>query len=57
MPTGGEALDALWEDLARAIAAGHAEHARQLMTAHFQAQHDYYREHWPARLHELVEWR
>jgi DNA-binding FadR family transcriptional regulator len=43
--------------LARAIAAGHAEKARRLMTSHFQAQHDYYRHHWPARLGELIEWR
>jgi DNA-binding FadR family transcriptional regulator len=43
--------------IAKAIAAGQAEKARRLMSAHFQAQHDYYREHWPARLVELIEWR
>lgn len=43
--------------MARAIAAGHTEKARRLMTAHFQVQHDYYRQHWPARLGELIEWR
>jgi DNA-binding FadR family transcriptional regulator len=44
-------------ELARAIAAGHADKARRLMAAHFEAQHDYYRRHWPARLQELIEWR
>jgi DNA-binding FadR family transcriptional regulator len=43
--------------LARAIARGHADKAAKLMAAHFQAQHDYYRTNWPARLHELIEWR
>jgi len=43
--------------IARAIAAGHAGKARQLMSEHFQLQHDYYRKHWPARLNELIEWR
>jgi len=43
--------------LARAIAAGHAERARKLMAAHFEAQHSYYREHWPTRLADLIEWR
>jgi DNA-binding FadR family transcriptional regulator len=43
--------------IAKAIAAGQTEKARRLMSAHFQAQHDYYREHWPARLVELIEWR
>jgi len=43
--------------LARAIARGHADRAARLMAAHFQAQHDYYRAHWPSRLDELIEWR
>jgi DNA-binding FadR family transcriptional regulator len=43
--------------MARAIAAGHASKARQLMAEHFQLQHDYFRAHWPARLSELIEWR
>jgi len=43
--------------IARAIAAGQAEKARRLMAAHFEAQHDFYRESWPARLGELIEWR
>jgi GntR family transcriptional regulator, transcriptional repressor for pyruvate dehydrogenase complex len=43
--------------LARAIARGHADKAARLMAAHFQAQHDYYRTHWPSRLQELIEWR
>jgi len=43
--------------LARAIAAGRGERAARLMGAHFQAQYDYYRTHWPTRLHELIEWR
>ncbi len=43
--------------IARAIAAGHADKARRLTAEHFQAQHDYYRVHWPARLNELIEWR
>ena len=43
--------------LAKAIAAGHVDRARRGMAEHFQAQHDYYRERWPARLAELIEWR
>jgi DNA-binding FadR family transcriptional regulator len=43
--------------IARAVAAGQPEKARKLVAAHFQAQHDFYREHWPARLLELIEWR
>lgn len=43
--------------LARAISAGQADHAGKLMAAHFAAQHAYYRERWPSRLDELVEWR
>jgi GntR family transcriptional repressor for pyruvate dehydrogenase complex len=43
--------------IAHAIAAGQAEKARRLMAAHFQAQLDYYKEHWPVRLLELIEWR
>jgi DNA-binding FadR family transcriptional regulator len=43
--------------LARAIAAGHSEKARRMMANHFQTQHDYYRQHWPAKLEELIEWR
>ena len=43
--------------LARAIAAGHKEKARRLMALHFKGQHDYYRERWPRRLTDLVEWR
>jgi GntR family transcriptional repressor for pyruvate dehydrogenase complex len=42
-------------ELARAIAAGRASKARRLMAAHFEAQHDFYRRHWPARLDELIE--
>src|SRR4029079_19098232 len=43
--------------LARAISAGQAAKAGRLMAAHFGAQHDYYRTHWPSRLRELIEWR
>jgi GntR family transcriptional repressor for pyruvate dehydrogenase complex len=43
--------------LARTISAGQADKAARLMAEHFQAQHDYYAEHWPARLSELIEWR
>ena len=43
--------------LARTISAGQADKAARLMAEHFQAQHDYYAEHWPARLGELIEWR
>jgi DNA-binding FadR family transcriptional regulator len=43
--------------LARAISAGHGEKAARMMADHFQSQHDYYTEHWPARLAELIEWR
>jgi GntR family transcriptional repressor for pyruvate dehydrogenase complex len=42
-------------DLAAAIAAGRAEEAGLLMAEHFDAQHDYYRHHWPSRLDELIE--
>jgi DNA-binding FadR family transcriptional regulator len=45
------------KELARAIAAGHASKAYRLMAAHFKKQHDYYRERWPARLDEFIEWR
>jgi GntR family transcriptional regulator, transcriptional repressor for pyruvate dehydrogenase complex len=43
--------------LARTIAAGRADKAAALMAEHFQAQLDYYVEHWPARLDDLIEWR
>lgn len=43
--------------LARTIGAGQADKAARLMAEHFQAQHDYYAEHWPTRLGELIEWR
>ena len=43
--------------LARVIAGGQVDEARRLMAEHFEAQHDYYRQHWPERLHELIEWR
>jgi DNA-binding FadR family transcriptional regulator len=43
--------------LARAIAAGHTEKAHRLMAAHYEEQRDYFREHWPARLANLIEWR
>ena len=43
--------------LARTIGAGQADKAAKLMAEHFQAQHDYYAEHWPTRLAELIEWR
>jgi DNA-binding FadR family transcriptional regulator len=55
-----ELRHAILEDhaaLARTIASGQSEKARQAMAEHFQAQHDYYREHWPSRLAELIEWR
>jgi GntR family transcriptional regulator, transcriptional repressor for pyruvate dehydrogenase complex len=41
--------------LAAAIAGGRAEEARLLMAEHFEAQHHYYRNHWPSRLDELIE--
>ena len=44
-------------DLARVIAAGHADKARRLMASHFGVQHIYYRTHWPERLQELIAWR
>jgi len=43
--------------LARTIADGQADEAAQLMGEHFQAQLDYYVEHWPTRLDDLIEWR
>ena len=45
------------KELARAIAAGHASKAHRLMAAHFKSQHDYYRQRWPARFDEFIEWR
>jgi DNA-binding FadR family transcriptional regulator len=44
-------------EIARAISAGHGTKAARLTAAHFRAQHDYYRERWPARFDELIEWR
>ena len=44
-------------ELARAISAGHGMKAYRLMADHFRAQHDYYRDRWPARFDELIEWR
>jgi GntR family transcriptional repressor for pyruvate dehydrogenase complex len=44
-------------DLARAIAGGRVNDARRLMATHFEAQHEYYRQRWPSRLAELIEWR
>lgn len=44
-------------ELARVIADGDEMDARRLMAAHFEAQHDYYRKNWPARLTDLIEWR
>jgi GntR family transcriptional regulator, transcriptional repressor for pyruvate dehydrogenase complex len=43
--------------LARAIAGGQADVAGRLMAEHFRNQHAYYRQHWPTRLRELIEWR
>jgi DNA-binding FadR family transcriptional regulator len=43
--------------IARAVANGHAARAHQLMTAHFEVQHDFYRRTIPARLGQLIEWR
>lgn len=45
------------KELARAISAGHASKAGRLTAAHFQRQHEYYRERWPARFDEFIEWR
>jgi DNA-binding FadR family transcriptional regulator len=44
-------------ELATAIVAGRAPKAARLMATHFDSQHDFYRERWPARLDELIEWR
>jgi DNA-binding FadR family transcriptional regulator len=44
-------------EIARAISAGHGTKAARLTAAHFRAQHEYYRERWPARFDELIEWR
>jgi GntR family transcriptional repressor for pyruvate dehydrogenase complex len=44
-------------ELARVIASGDADEAGRLMATHFETQHNYYREHWPARLEALIEWR
>lgn len=44
-------------ELAEVIIEGDAVRAQTLMAAHFGAQHAYYREHWPYRLKELIEWR
>ena len=44
-------------ELARAISAGHGSKAARLTADHFKKQHDYYRERWPARFDEFIEWR
>ena len=44
-------------ELARAIAGGYAAKSQLVMAPDSRAQHDYYRERWPARLDELIEWR
>lgn len=44
-------------ELAREIAAGHPAKAARMMREHFKRQHDFYREHWPARFDEFIEWR
>jgi GntR family transcriptional regulator, transcriptional repressor for pyruvate dehydrogenase complex len=43
--------------IARAISAGRASRAHRLTLDHFAAQHEWYRDHWPARFEELIEWR
>jgi GntR family transcriptional repressor for pyruvate dehydrogenase complex len=52
-----ESILAEHKELARAIAAGYASKAARLTAAHFRSQHDYYRERWPARFDEFIEWR
>jgi DNA-binding FadR family transcriptional regulator len=44
-------------ELASVIIQGDETKARELMGAHFEVQHDYYRTNWPTRLGELIEWR
>ena len=44
-------------ELARVIASGDVGESQRMMAVHFEAQHEYYRVHWPARLDELIEWR
>ncbi len=43
--------------IAGAISAGHGSKAYRLTLDHFATQHEWYRDHWPARLDELIEWR
>lgn len=43
--------------IARAISAGRESRAHRLTLEHFAAQHEYYKNHWPARFDELIEWR
>lgn len=43
--------------IARAIGAGHGAKAARMTREHFGLQHEYYRERWPARFDELIEWR
>jgi DNA-binding FadR family transcriptional regulator len=43
--------------IASAIAEGDGAAAHQLTRDHFEAQHDYYRRTFPARLAQLIEWR
>ena len=43
--------------LARAIAGGQADVAGRLMAEHLRGQHSYYRQQWPSRLREPIEWR
>ena len=43
--------------LATVIASGRPDEAKHLMTEHFATQHAFFREHWPERLDQLIEWQ
>ena len=52
-----ERIDAEHRQLAQLIIDADVDGARSLMREHFQVQIDHYRQHWPQRLRQPIEWR
>jgi GntR family transcriptional regulator, transcriptional repressor for pyruvate dehydrogenase complex len=50
-------IDEDHDAIARAISAGQGTKARKLMAEHIQRIADHYREHYPERLQDVIEWR
>ena len=50
-------IDEDHDAIARAISAGQGPKARRLMAEHIQRIADHYREHYPERLEDIIEWR